>query len=783
MKRLFRILLAGIGVLALLAVAGVVYVTTFVDPNDLKPRLVEAVEERTGLNLSLNGPISWTFYPRLGVTVEDAVARLPDQDQVSEPFAAFDRADVKVRLAPLITGDVSVDGVTLDGLKLNLVRDAEGHGNWQTLAEETAERAEQGADDSRPPQSGNGSQGGVSHAAERPLSVDIASVEVINGRVHYLDRQKHRDATLSKLNLGASNVSLNDDFPLQLSFDMASVSPALNGHLELGGSARLNLREQRYAMNGFTLETDLQLPMLNDTRSQHFSLTGDRLAADIASRHYQLEGGALAAELHLAADERQTLPLQANFNAEADLGEGTARLNDLVITSGNELHLAGGLQASSLTDNPSWQGELHLDPLNLRQWLGRFGRAPESADAQTLTRVAFDTRLEGSRQLAAFHDLSLRVDDTTLTGSVGVGMHGERLNFDLTGNTLDLDRYLPPREQAGAQEDRTAMLELMGVRPALAASEGAELLPVELLRSLTLDGRLRLDALAVHGAKLSGVLLKVAGSDGRHRLEQLTAGLYNGTFNASGTLDVRQTPLQLTFKEQLEGVQLQPLLADVARRGQLMRGTLTLDGQFRSRTNRLDTLTRNLNGKASMRVTDGALLGANISQQLCTAAAALQGRSSDREWSDDTPFETLSATATITDGVVNNDDLQVAIPGIELSGRGQANLATHRFAYQLGARFVDTADSQACRVTDALSQVRLPVQCAGDFSDPPAQWCHFDRDAFGKVLTKMAASKGQRELGDQLDRQLDGKLGRKLEEKLGEEGSRNLRDRLEGLFK
>jgi len=37
MKQLLRILLAAIGILAIVAVAAVVYVTTFLDPEDFKP--------------------------------------------------------------------------------------------------------------------------------------------------------------------------------------------------------------------------------------------------------------------------------------------------------------------------------------------------------------------------------------------------------------------------------------------------------------------------------------------------------------------------------------------------------------------------------------------------------------------------------------------------------------------------------------------------------------------------------------------------------------------------
>jgi AsmA protein len=70
MKQLLRILLAAVGIVAIVAVAAVVYVTTFLDPEDFKPRLNAVVEEQTGLNLALEGPITWSFYPRIGVSVE-----------------------------------------------------------------------------------------------------------------------------------------------------------------------------------------------------------------------------------------------------------------------------------------------------------------------------------------------------------------------------------------------------------------------------------------------------------------------------------------------------------------------------------------------------------------------------------------------------------------------------------------------------------------------------------------------------------------------------------------
>ena len=82
-EALLRALLAVVGVLALIVVGAVVCITTF-DPNDL-PRLVEAVREQSGLDLNLEGQLAWSFYPRLGFSVEQAEAWLPEQPHERRP--------------------------------------------------------------------------------------------------------------------------------------------------------------------------------------------------------------------------------------------------------------------------------------------------------------------------------------------------------------------------------------------------------------------------------------------------------------------------------------------------------------------------------------------------------------------------------------------------------------------------------------------------------------------------------------------------------------------------
>jgi len=772
MKRLVRILLAAVGVLGLVVVAAVVYVTTFFDPNELKPRLVEAVHEQTGLDLALDGPLSWSFYPRIGVSVEDARAWLPDQQRQDEAFAAIDRGEVSLAFAPLLSGEIAIDGLTLEGLRLSLERDAQGRGNWEQLLERLDDAEGQPRKALAPASAGPAVQAPDS----RSVALDIASIVVRDGQVHYLDRRGGLDVTVRDVTLDASDVNPASAFPLQASFVVDGTEPAVNSRVTLKSKARLGLQDGRYVLEGLALQTTTDLPAYPD-RQQTLDLDADSLIADTRQGRYRLDGAEVDASLAHPALGESPLSLNATFAAEADTAAATARLNDLAVSGDDGLELNGNLAISQLDTAPRYTGKVELAPLSLRPWLTRLGLPPTTADDKALSKVALSSPIQGDLQQATLTRLKLVVDDTTFTGSLGAGLDGQSLTADLQGGALDLDRYLPPEATPDKTADTAALLDALGVAPAYAATEaaqGADLVPVETLRTLAVDGKLSLDSLVVKGMTLEQPSLALHGRDGQFTLQRLDARLYDGTLHAEAGLDVRRTPIHWRFSEALDGVQLVPLVEDYSGKPSPLRGRLNVSGNFTSRTNRADTLLRNLNGKADFRVVDGAVFNVNVSKELCTAVAALEGEATQRDWSPDTRFDQLKGSARVVDGVVHNDDLLITLPGIEMTGKGRVNLPTQRFDYDARARFVDTADA-ACKVNPRLEKVPLPVHCEGDLSGEPGQWCAFDRQAFRKALTGLARDEAKKKAVD--------KLNEKLDEKLGGKSSEELRNAIRGLLK
>ncbi|MCT8466976.1 AsmA family protein [Chromohalobacter canadensis] len=787
MRALLRALLAVVGVLALIVVGAVVYITTFFDPNDLKPRLVEAVRDQSGLELNLDGPLSWSFYPRLGFSVEQAEAWLPEQSHDDSAFAAFDRAEVSVAFAPLLSGEVAVEGLTLDGMRLNLERNAEGRGNWEVLLDRMERGGDQAEEALAPASAGPGLN---QNPDSLPVALDIASVQVRDSRVHYQDAQRDLDLTLSNLSLDGSNVNPDAAFPLQMAFDLDSKAPELTSEVKFKSRVRLGLRDGRYELSNVTLETSTQWPALSE-QAQGVNLQVGHLLAETQAQHYRLDDAKLDTRLHHPAVKSKPLGLSLGFDGEADLDAQTAQLRDIALSGDDNLDLTGTLSFTELFEAPQYTGQLKLAPLPLRDWLKRFDALPETGDDKALSELAMTSPVHGDLQRINFSNLSLLLDGETLTGELGAGFDGQWLSFDLQGERLDLDTYLPPAEKDGEEadknEDTASVVETLGVSSAYAAAESAGLLPAEWLSNLTLDGKLDVNTVILKGMTLQDVALRLAGDDGRQRLESLAAKLYEGTLDAQGSLDLRQSPLRLAMTQSLSDVQIAPLYKDINDAESPLRGRLNLESDVTSQTNQLESLKRHLNGTASLRIDDGAMLDVNVSRQLCTAAAVLDGNQSEREWSDDTPFDTLSASLEITDGVARNDDLEVRIPGIEMTGAGSFNIPTERFDYDLKARFIDTADENACRVTSRLQQVRLPVRCKGQLGGEPGEWCRFDREAFQDTLGELAEDKAKREAGEKLDEeleeQLDSDTARKIDETLGEGSAKELGDKLRGLLK
>lgn len=773
MKRILRTLLAAAGILGMVMVAAVIFVTTFLDPEDLKPRLIEVVREQSGLELELDGPLSWSFYPRLGVSVDSAEARLPGQTQEQAPFAAFDHGEVSLLFAPLLRREIAIDGLTIAGLDLNLERDAQGRGNWETLVERL-DGGRRHAESAIAPASAGLNPGDP----DLDVNVNIASVKLHNGRVRYADAQTGDAYQLRSLELAGTNVNPGSAFPLNGSvvvnyFETPDAeSASVTSQLELKTSVNLGLTERRHVLDGLSLKGSARLH--NEKEPQEFQLTAEQLGLDLAADQLHMKGGQLQAGLLYPWLGDKRLAFEMQFGLEANLETYAARLQQATLTGPDGLNISGNLLLEALDTAPHYSGQLQLAPFSLRNWLVRFDSLPDMADPEALSKVSLISPIKGDLEALSLEGLNLTLNGSTFSGRLAGDLDGKRLEASLQGDHINLDDYLPAGEAA------TDVAYLPGISAAMAQQQDAGLLPAEWLAETALDLQLSVGDLLLAQQTFQDVKLAVKGSDGVHQLTEFASSFHSGELKATGQLDARQEPLEWSLSVDSSKLRLASLLASAGHQPPPAEGRLAGQAELTSQGNSVARMIRGLNGQVELSVNEGRLTQTNISRQLCSVAASLEGKKPSREWPQGTPFEQASAGIVIEEGIASTQDLVLDIPGISIDGIGELDLGSEVFDLRVGASFREDVDP-ACKVNPRLIGVTFPMRCKGQLGEDSSEWCRVDREALQSTLGQVLQQEIQRRFGGKAEEELD-RAAEKVDETLGEGAASGLRHAIKGLL-
>jgi AsmA protein len=283
---------------------------------------------------------------------------------------------------------------------------------------------------------------------------------------------------------------------------------------------------------------------------------------------------------------------------------------------------------------------------------------------------------------------------------------------------IDIDRYLPPASSQqgaakGAAGDETAASSGKGAGKPAARSEA---LPLEPLRKLNLNGELRMAQLKAFNLRSRDVLVQIRAKDGVLNISPLTAQLYEGGINMDLKLDARKDTLRFSVKESLTAVQAGPLLKDLTGDDKLL-GTAEVKASLEGAGNNVDEILNTLTGNAGFSFTDGAIKGVNIAALIRKAQATLKGQPAPKqEQPNQTDFALMRGTATVTNGLVKNDDLIMQSPLLRIAGAGEVSLPQETVDYTLTTKFVGSLEGQGGKGDQELKGLSVPVHVGGTFS-------------------------------------------------------------------
>jgi len=712
----------------LLIVVGLGFaLTQLIDPNDYKSEIQDLAREKANIELKLSGDIGWSLFPWLGLSLHQASVASPKTPD--KPFARLDMLGLSVRLLPLLSREVQMSAIRVEGLSLSLERNAQGKGNWEDIGP-------QGNNPSASSKEPTQSQGKTS----QPLKIDIDSLIINNGRLDYFDAKSGQRFSAESLQLTSGSIREGAVIPLKFSAFISTNQPVLR------------------------VSTELSADFFMDSANGRYRLDNLRTSGELSGEPFADKGANFVAQGQLLFDQSAQL----------------AKWNNLKL-SFNQLRASGELSASNLDKAPAISGQLALAEFDLGQFAAGLGtQLPPMADASALKKFSLSSQLKGTGNSLALENLKIQLDGSQFSGRLALtDFSKQALRVQLAGDKLNLDRYLPAAGKTAAQTSKASQGsgDTLPKSPTQAAWSDEPVLPLGTLRSLNLALDLTLEQLTYQQIPLDKVQLKANAADGLLGLQTLKAALYDGSLAANAQLDVRGVQPLLAASARVANVPVERLLEKPGQKSPIS-GALELDADVQSRGNSQRAWVEGLNGKAHFVVKNGVLPDANLEQQLCTGIALLNRKTlSSEQRSKDTAFQQLSGSLNLANGVATNPDLAVRIPGLSLKGNGSVNLPVLDMDYRLGLLIEgDTKENPdpACAVNRRYVGMELPVRCRGSL-ELGAKACRLDRDGVLQIAARLAVDK----YGERVEKKLD----KAIEKKLGADSAPEIKDALRGLFK
>ena len=392
--------LALAAIVALIAIAvGALY--ALFDGEKIKAELARNLLEQKQRKLDMPGRLELSVWPDVGIRLGRLTLSEPGG---KEEFLALESARVAVAVMPLLSKQIQVQRVEVDGFKATLVKRKDGSLSIADLI---------GG-------GGKAAQGDTAAAPAAPMQLDVAGIKVSNAQFTWRDEKSGSATTLSNLDFGSGRIRADST---RHALEVDAVALAAKG---------------KSGADAFELKLDAPKLLVSPEKSGGESI---RLAATLAGN-----GRNLAATLTLSGVEGNAETVKVGkFALDVDARAGEAALKAKL-----ESPVAVNAAAQSVA---------------LEKFAGSLELAhPQMPMKQLKLPLAGSLRADLAQQTAAL-DLATQFDESKIAAKVRVAKFAPlALGFDLDVDQINVDKYLPPKSAAekAPKEDKLDFSALKG---------------------------------------------------------------------------------------------------------------------------------------------------------------------------------------------------------------------------------------------------------------------------------------------------------------------------------
>ncbi len=635
--------------------AGVGYLVLNPPSDFLRQKIAEEVKARTGRDLVIAGPASFDFFPVLGISLHDiSLSAPPGMDGALLHAKAL---QVSMKAMSIFERQPEVKSVTLRNPVFDFRVDKDGRRNWRFAS---AHERTQLAELQRP---------GTLRDAN---SFDVAAT----------DPSTNLEEVRALGNVQLDNVSIED------------------------GTFRFSDERSGRRSEVSGVNVTFGLPSLRHPLVANGNLVWHDQQLDFEGRIENVRGLLMNVPAHLSFKTKNAL-IAASYDG------------DVTVRDGADLDGQVRAKSDSARSLAEWFGT-KLPPVT--------GFGPLSIEG-TLKTVG---------NVTEFSNAAFELDGEAAKGTIKVTTGGARpfVEANLDVSALDLNKYLTSAvtgmlatEGAGAParpnvpaptaapDQIEKLLQKQGTKVygvEQRAGWSSEALNLTLLGVADGNAHVSVGKLHFKNISIGQSSVDVAVKDHAMEANFNDVALYEGHGRGVLTIDGASGTANIGANFNLSSVSALPFLKAAANFG-WVSGDANVQLKLAANGASQLQLVESLNGTAGFQFSNGAVVGFNLPGALRGLShgnfAALRTSPSEK-----TDFSALAATFTVTNGVAQNEDLQLVSPLLRVTGSGTIHMPERTVDYTVKPKLVaslegEQGDAQA-------SGIEVPVHITGSWDHP-----------------------------------------------------------------
>ncbi len=636
--------------------------TYFLDNATIAEQLKKETAQRFNRTLVFQGELQTKFFPKIQIVLPPTTLSFEGSDK---PQFTLNGAEVGVAVLPLLKGDVQFDAVVIDGLK--------GQVNVSRFLKKIHERPTQEAD-SQTVTINESEKNNANQDSSFIKNLEVASLEIRNAALTAYGLQSQKVYAVDLLNLSTGKLGLSGTTPVKFSTRFAEKTQGLSGQVAFNSTVAYDIK---------TMSVSMEKPSITVSANQKEQSISAEVKANLlkyASKDVLAKGANITAKVN-------DVSVMGIFNSAETKQMQTWSLEGLNVN----VSQADTVKANI---NGDFAGEIEAFSLQSK----KLGGNVQANLGHAVLQVPFNGQVSMTPGEKVDLKLKGKLDNSPWESEVElVGFNVPTINGYFTLDSFVADKW---HKVSGQEKKKVSSSTVSVISQAYAASTSN----LDVLNRANGSFGIHVNTLKYQGLTVSNFDTTLSLSKGVLSFNNLLANACSGTFSGKGQINTAE---KWSFDLNAKGVDTQALMQALGSEAKLYgkaNATVKLAGLGLEKT----ALLKSANGQISVSANNAVLKGLSL-EKVGNAVKAKKVTGLIMKDEDQTRFSILSASANISNGVLNIHSLDGKTSVAEVKGNVTVGLIDESLSGLITAKLATSVDGR---------RISVPIKLGGTIQAP-----------------------------------------------------------------